>query len=300
MGAQERGATVRRLVLSLGVVVAFLASGIITWAAIETVRSTSDGDVIVGCYLSGSGQLRIVNDASECKKSETPISWNQTGPAGPPGPPGPVAVSHVEVDALLGPGETDSAVASCPSPKIVTGGGFEAPADVDVLESVPAYGGGRLSAWRVTAVNDGSGSATLTAHAVCALGGTPATPPSMDLIVDSLTTWSVSNKGNLVAPGRQFKAGDTIAIVAHTVNEGGEPLSGSQVFLEVCRVGDACDVPVTSLQGFSDTDGDAVTKWKTLRGQASGDYRATVVDVINDGYHFRPGLGQTTATFTIR
>jgi hypothetical protein len=297
MGAQERGAMMRRLILSLGVVVAFLASGVIAWAAIETVRSTSDGDVIVGCYLNGTGQLRIVDDASECRRSETPISWNQTGPAGPPGPPGPVSVGHVSADALLGAGETDSAVASCPSPTIVTGGGFEAPADVDVLESVPAYDGGRLSAWRVTAINNGSAQATLTAHAVCARGGTPPAPPSMDLIVDSLTTWSVSNKGALAAPSGEFKAGATIAIVAHTVNDAGEPLSGSQVFLQIRESGGAL---VTSLQGFSDTNGDAVAKWKTPRSLTSGPYAATVVEVINDGYHFRPDLGQTTATFTIR
>jgi hypothetical protein len=287
----------RRLILSLGVAVAFLASGVIAWAAIETVRSTSDGDVIVGCYLNGTGQLRIVDDASECRRSETPISWNQTGPAGPPGPPGPVAVSHVSVNALLEPEGTDSAVASCPSPMIVTGGGFEAPPDVHVLESVPAYDSGRLSAWRVTGVNNGSAPATLTAHAVCALGGSPPGPPSMDLVVDSLTTWSVSNKGALVAPSGEFKAGATIAIVAHTVNDAGGPLSGSQVFVQIRDAGGAL---VTSLQGFSDTNGDAVTKWKTPRRQAPATYTATSVEVINNGYHFRPDLGQTIATFTIR
>lgn len=290
----------RRLILSFGVLAVFLASGAIAWAALETVRSSNDDEVINACFLKGSGQLRIVSDSSECGRSETPISWNEAGPAGPPGPPGPVSVSHVSADVSLGTGESASATASCPSPTIVTGGGFEAPADVDVLESVPAYDGGRLSAWRVTGVNNGSTAATLTAQAVCALGGTPPAPPSMDLIVDSLTTWSVSNKGALVAPSGEFKAGATIAIVAHTVNDAGKPLSGSQVFLEVCPARDACDVPAISLQGFSDTNGDAVMKWKTPKGQAPGVYAATVYIVINNGYHFRPGLGQTTATFTIR
>jgi hypothetical protein len=287
----------RRLILSFSLAAIFLASGVVAYAAIETVRSSNDGEVIVGCYLNGSGQLRIVTDASECKRSETPISWSQVGPAGPPGPPGPVTVGHVSADLSLDAGETDSAVASCPSPTIVTGGGFEAPADVQVLESVPAYNGGRLSAWRVTGVNNGSTAATGTAHAVCALGGTPPGPPSMDLIVDSLTTWSLSNKGALVAPSGEFKAGATIAIVAHTVNDAAEPLSGSQVFVQVRDDGGAL---ITSLQGFSDTNGEAPMKWKTARTQASGAYTATVVDVINNGYHFRPDLGQATATFTIR
>jgi hypothetical protein len=287
----------RRLVLSFGVLAVFLASGVIAWAAIETVRSTSDGEVIVGCYLNGTGQLRIVSDASECRESETPISWNQTGPAGPPGPPGPVSVSHTSAEVSLETGESASATASCPSPTIVTGGGFEAPADVQVLESVPAYDGGRLSAWRVTGVNNGTAQVTLRTHALCALGGTPPAPPSMDLTVDSLTTWSVNNKGVLDAPSDEFKAGATIAIVAHTVNDAGEPLSGSQVFVQIRDAGDAL---TTSLQGFSNTDGDAVMRWKTPKGQTPGTYSATVVDVINNGYHFRPDLGQTTTTFTMR
>jgi hypothetical protein len=119
----------------------------------------------------------------------------------------------------------------------------------------------------------------------------------MDLMVDSLTTWSVSNKGALVAPGDEFKAGATIAIIAHTVNDAGKPLPGSQVFVQIRDDGGAL---VTSLQGFSDTGGDAVAKWKTPRSLTSGNYTATVIDVINNGYHFRPDLGQAIATFAIR
>jgi parallel beta-helix repeat protein len=39
------------------------------------------GDVIYGCYQKNNGQLRIVENTSECKKSEVPISW--AGMAGP-------------------------------------------------------------------------------------------------------------------------------------------------------------------------------------------------------------------------
>jgi len=39
------------------------------------------GDVIYGCYQKNNGQLRIVENTSECKKSEIPISW--AGLAGP-------------------------------------------------------------------------------------------------------------------------------------------------------------------------------------------------------------------------
>jgi len=39
------------------------------------------GDVIYGCYQKNNGQLRIVGNTSECRKSEVPISW--AGLAGP-------------------------------------------------------------------------------------------------------------------------------------------------------------------------------------------------------------------------
>ncbi len=45
-------------------------------------------DVIYACYKKVNGQLRIVKDASKCRPSELPISWNQIGPPGPEGPAG--------------------------------------------------------------------------------------------------------------------------------------------------------------------------------------------------------------------
>jgi hypothetical protein len=46
----------------------------------------AQGNVINGCLNKKTGALRI---ASACNKSETRISWNQTGPKGDPGQPGP-------------------------------------------------------------------------------------------------------------------------------------------------------------------------------------------------------------------
>jgi hypothetical protein len=44
--------------------------------------------VINGC-VGNQGKLRIVNPPDICQQSETPISWNVTGPEGPAGPQGP-------------------------------------------------------------------------------------------------------------------------------------------------------------------------------------------------------------------
>jgi hypothetical protein len=47
----------------------------------------SDG-AIQGCYKQNSGDLRVVESAGDCRKSETAIQWNQKGPVGPQGPAG--------------------------------------------------------------------------------------------------------------------------------------------------------------------------------------------------------------------
>ena len=51
----------------------------------------SEDNVIRACYRTerGSGQLRVVGPDQHCKKNETAIQWNMTGPQGPPGPQGP-------------------------------------------------------------------------------------------------------------------------------------------------------------------------------------------------------------------
>jgi hypothetical protein len=98
---------VRRVALALTAVVVVAVAGGVTYA----VAQIGGGGVINGCYKSGSrgddddddrghrrgsGQLRVIDPATErCRRGETPISWNQTGPQGTkgdkgdPGPPGP-------------------------------------------------------------------------------------------------------------------------------------------------------------------------------------------------------------------
>jgi hypothetical protein len=127
--------------------------------------------------------------------------------------------------------------------------------------------------------------------------GSPPVPPVVTLEVDALATWSVDRKGNLVEPAGSFRSGDTVAIVARTVDGDGVPLSGSQVF---AVVRDSADQVATSLQGFTDETGQAVLKWKTSRKEAPDTYTATVEDVINSGYEFDPGAGVVSVSFAIQ
>jgi hypothetical protein len=133
--------------------------------------------------------------------------------------------------------------------------------------------------------------------------GQAQTPPAMDIFVDSLATWSVDKRGNLVAMTDTFTARETVAVKARTVtvdqNGIAVPLSGSQVFMEIL---DPDGALVTSLQGFTDTGGEAVLMWKTGRRQAPGIYTARVTDVINGNYVYNPGAAGavTEVAFTLQ
>ncbi len=70
----------RNLIVSIVIILAVLF--------VTGIQSQGEEDVIHGCYKKKNGQLRIVKKNKKCRKSETPISWNQTGPQGEQGPPG--------------------------------------------------------------------------------------------------------------------------------------------------------------------------------------------------------------------
>jgi Collagen triple helix repeat (20 copies) len=73
----------RRVVVGLLVAAVLLAAGA-TWV----LAQTADGP-IYACVLR-DGTLRIVADASQCKKGETLLTWNIMGPQGPAGPTGAI------------------------------------------------------------------------------------------------------------------------------------------------------------------------------------------------------------------
>lgn len=75
------------LAAAAGALAATALAGGIALAAIPDA-----GGVINACYRVSEddqkGQLRVVNDAANCRTNELPISWNQTGPQGTQGPKG--------------------------------------------------------------------------------------------------------------------------------------------------------------------------------------------------------------------
>jgi hypothetical protein len=57
-------------------------------AGIAVAAIPDSGGVIHGCYHKHGGELRVVDSAKDCRRSEKSIAWNQKGPAGPPGQAG--------------------------------------------------------------------------------------------------------------------------------------------------------------------------------------------------------------------
>ena len=51
--------------------------------------ASTTADVIQGCYSNTNGNIRIVDQASQCRNTETSIEWNKQGIQGEVGPQGP-------------------------------------------------------------------------------------------------------------------------------------------------------------------------------------------------------------------
>jgi hypothetical protein len=188
----------RRLVAAVSGAAALLVCGGVALATIPG----SDG-TIHSCYAK-DGSLRVIDAPSaSCKPTETPLTWNQTGPTGPQGATGPQGPKGDQgTQGSQGPkGDTgpagptgaagtqgpqgpitnpnyewvDSSVteipwygqatatATCPAGKTAVSGGFEGEPD-KVLSNQPTDD---LSGWTVTATA-GFGGGLITARVQCA------------------------------------------------------------------------------------------------------------------------------------
>jgi hypothetical protein len=73
------------------------ARALAPWILVVTVSlgggmalADHDTNTIHACAKTGTGTLRVVASADECKSNETPVQWTVEGPQGPQGPQGPV------------------------------------------------------------------------------------------------------------------------------------------------------------------------------------------------------------------
>ncbi len=185
---------------SMAVVLLVMLGTLLGGAMVSTLQA-SDGSSVHGCVNPG-GQIRIVNDPSECKKQETNLDWSITGPAGPAGPAGPMGpvgpmgpagpmgpmgpvgpigpagpagpvgpagqpgVSGYEIVQAavnLNPGTVTQWDATCPSGKRVLGGGVSASISSAVVFGNKPQGD---TAWRGEVYNP-TDPGTMTVFAIC-------------------------------------------------------------------------------------------------------------------------------------
>jgi type VI secretion system secreted protein Hcp len=106
----------RKLLLG-ALLVAVVAAGASTyaWAAGGTVATQT-----LNACVDRDGQLRLVALAGDCRKAETPLSWNTVGPAGAPGLPGAQGIAGR--DGAVGPqGPAGASGTNAPNPDSVAG-----------------------------------------------------------------------------------------------------------------------------------------------------------------------------------
>jgi hypothetical protein len=160
--------------ISAAVIAVLLVSAGIALASIPD----ADGSV-QACYSNTSGQVRLVNkEPTDCDAGETGISWSQTGPQGPAGPLGYVVVTGPASASDSAP--TKSAAVSCPSGKVVLGGGgvLSSSTSTNALAVTQSAASADGSKWTVKAVElrAFSGSWSVKARAQCATATPTPTP----------------------------------------------------------------------------------------------------------------------------
>lgn len=69
-----------------------VVSGLVLAVFIAAISETS-AQTIYSCYKKKSGAMRYVTGPGKCKKTETEISWNTTGPKGDKGDTGPAGLA---------------------------------------------------------------------------------------------------------------------------------------------------------------------------------------------------------------
>jgi hypothetical protein len=74
----------RRVVSAVGAIAGLAIMVAVVESAIPDRRG-----VILGCYRTDTGALRVVDEPSLCSKGETALAWSQVGPQGPQGAQGP-------------------------------------------------------------------------------------------------------------------------------------------------------------------------------------------------------------------
>lgn len=146
---------------------------------------------IYTCVTTANGAMRMVSNATSCKKGEDLVAWNQVGAQGPAGPQGAqgsigpqgpqgqsgsvnVVVRQTSMTVTIPPGEDVSIVSLCLAGETAVGGGPSAIPGPPVFAtwSTAVFDGGPRSGWQAAFQNGGEVAVTVTPRTMvlCAPG----------------------------------------------------------------------------------------------------------------------------------
>jgi hypothetical protein len=182
---------------NLVIISVVILSLILVWAV------QAEGEQIYACVRSNGGVRILLEGETECKNNEQLMTWNiqglpgpqgepgPEGPAGPAGPPGttswygltdiPDGFSDGTDEGLTGwemvvedftlPGhDLRSVLIWCPYGKVVLGGGFDVPKEVQVTHSGPNPASSYKNQWYIHIYNTTGDPQDVQGYAICAYG----------------------------------------------------------------------------------------------------------------------------------
>lgn len=104
-----------------------VGAALVTGTAVAV--TTASAGTVTACAQRGSGHLRAVQSPEDCRAGETPLTWNQRGPAGPRGLPGVSGVVNLVAESVRDATDVKGVNVTCPPGKTVIGGGANITSD---------------------------------------------------------------------------------------------------------------------------------------------------------------------------
>lgn len=164
----------KQLLAAAGLAAALAIAAGIAYAAVP------NGGTITACYGKGGALHVIDSTVTDCKKNETKLEWNQSGPPGQDGKDGKDGAPGVSGYEIVTNERADDArgffgsvSVACPMGKKVLGGGAIAElasggvqSGFDVVNSSPVGDGGWQATFNID--NPFSDDVVMTVYAICA------------------------------------------------------------------------------------------------------------------------------------
>jgi hypothetical protein len=211
------------------IVIAGLSAAVLVGATgLAGAGAHADG-VIVACQKPGKGFLRVVGQASGCRRNERVVTWNERGPAGEQGPPGPAGAAGAQGPA--GP----PAPAGPPGPKGDTGAqgpaGPQGPAGTASLAALDGTACTRADGAAGT-VDVALSSANLIELRCLAGGSPPPPPPTAGVVVNEIDYDQVgADTGGFVEIANAGSSAATLDGIALVLVNGGDGTEYARVAL---------------------------------------------------------------------